>query len=125
MEYVIQNGRIRAVVYVIKYSYDFKSRDNLVTEKITGERYVLKGEDYNKILKEIQGRLLGNSENGNVAFVVEDVKSRAVNYDGVEAAGYEEAEIVLRNLTLEEQLIEAQYEIDKMKLLNETESLLP
>lgn len=125
MEYIICNGRIRAVTHTIKYSYGFESGDNLTSEKITGERYVLKGEDYNTILKEIQGRLLSNFANKNIALTVEDVKSSAINYDGIEANSYEEAEIILRSLTLEEQLIEALFELDKNKLLNEIDSLLP
>ena len=124
MKYIIYNGKIKAVINIIKYKYNTEN-NQLNKEQITGERYILFGEDYNEILKEIEKELI-RPQNKDVEITVEDVDSSDItDYDGLEAANYEEAERIIKNMTLEEQLIEAQFEIDKMKLFNDINLYLP
>ncbi len=124
MQYIIYNGKIKAVINIIKYKYNTEN-NQLNKEQITGERYILFGEDYNEILKEMEKELI-KPENKDVEITVEDVDSSDItDYDGLEAANYDEAERIIKNMTLEEQLIEAQFEIDKMKLLNDMNLYLP
>ena len=124
MKYIIYNGKIKAIINIIKYKYNTEN-NQLNKEQITGERYILFGEDYNEILKEIEKELI-KTQNKDVEITVEDVDSSDItDYDGLEAANYEEAERIIKNMTLEEQLIEAQFEIDKMKLFNDINLYLP
>ena len=124
MKYIIYNGKIKAIINIIKYKYNTEN-NQLNKEQITGERYILFGEDYNEILKEMEKELV-KPENKDVEITVEDIDSSDItDYDGLEAANYEEAERIIKNMTLEEQLIEAQFEIDKIKLFDDINSLLP
>ncbi len=124
MKYIIYKGKIKAVINVIKYKYNTEN-NQLNKEQIIGERYILFGEDYNEILKEMEKELI-KPENKDVEITVEDVDSSDItDYDGLEASNYEEAERIIKNMTLEEQLIEVQFEIDKMKLLNDMNLYLP
>ena len=124
MQYIIYNGKIKAVINIIKYKYNTEN-NQLNKEQITGERYILFGEDYNEILKEMEKELV-KPENKDVEITVEDIDSSDItDYDGLEASNYDEAERIIKNMTLEEQLIETQFEIDKMKLFNDINSLLP
>ncbi len=124
MKYIIYNGKIKAIINIIKYKYNTEN-NKLNKEQITGERYILFGEDYNEILKEMEKELV-KPENKDVEITVEDIDSSDItDYDGLEASNYDEAERIIKNMTLEEQLIETQFEIDKMKLFNDINSLLP
>ena len=124
MKYIIYNGKIKAVINIIKYKYNTEN-NQLNKEQITGERYILFGEDYNEILKEMEKELI-KPENKDIEITVDDVDSSDItDYDGLEAANYDEAERIIKNMTLEEQLIEAQFEMDKMKLLNDMNLYLP
>ena len=115
MNYLIYNGKIKAITHVINYNYTDKT-NKLFEKNIESKTYVLKGEDYNKILKEIEMDIL-NGGNKNIELKVENVDcDDVINYDGIEASSEEEAEKIINNLTLEEQLFEAQFELDSLKL---------
>ena len=101
MKYIIYNGKIKAIINIIKYKYNTEN-NQLNKEQITGERYILFGEDYNEILKEIEKELI-RPQNKDVEITVEDVDSSDItDYDGLEAENYEEAERIIKNMTLEE-----------------------
>ena len=54
MNYIICNGKIRAVKNIIKYSYSSKNNSNKRSENITGERYVLNIENFNEVFHNIE-----------------------------------------------------------------------
>lgn len=116
MNYIIYNGKIKAITHIINFSYAEKDDDGLTEKNITGRKYVLNGQDYNEVLKKIEREIL-KDKNENAEISVEDVDcSDVINYDGMEAATEEEAETIIKNLTLEEQLLEAQFELDSLRL---------
>lgn len=115
MNYLIYNGKIKAITHIISFSYIDKA-DKLFEKRIDGQRFVLKDEDYNEVLNKLEKQLLTKS-NEKVELKVEEVDCESViNYDGIEASSEEEAETIINNLTLEEQLLEAQFELDSLKL---------
>lgn len=110
MNYIIYNGEIRAINYIIRYSYVKKTE--LGKETIRGEKYITINDDYKGTLRKLEFEF---SKYQDVNLSVEAIDCyNVLNFNGIKASSYQEAENIIKNLTLEEQLIETQFQLDSL-----------
>lgn len=116
MNFVIKDGKIRVISQKVEYSYTQKTLSGLQENKVTGVKYVLNGESVTDEFHRIEFQLSGEGYSGVSITINEVDSSKIIEFDGVPASSVEEAESIIKNGSLAEQLIQAQFELDSLKL---------